>query len=104
MSIEQQSELAKMTEQRQLNLDPQGSNNSNSNSEEKYEREIIYVEKSPFNLTRIKRTDPWRIAIGNTLVSPKTFKKPWMAKVYIKSKPMQLMIAASVIITKMEQQ
>lgn len=73
-----------------------------SNSSSTYEREIVYIDKTPFNITRMGKHEKWRIAIGNRLVSPKTFKKQWMARVYIKSKPIQLTIAASVIISKME--
>lgn len=79
-----------------------GLNSYISTSNEAYEREIEYVNGTPYNLTKLGKNDRWRIAIGNNLVSPKTYKKKWMAKVYIKSKPLSLIVTTSVIISKME--
>lgn len=86
----------------QSNSGQLGLNNYKSTSPEAYEREIEYIDGTPYNLTKLGKNDRWRIAIGNNLVSPKTFKKKWMAKVYIKSKPLSLIVTTSVIISKME--
>lgn len=74
---------------------------SNSNSDYKTQREFEYVKDTPYNLVRFSPNERWRIAIGNNLVSGKTFKKKWMAKCYILSKPTSLIVTTAVIISKM---
>lgn len=37
--------------------------------------------------------------MGNQMISRKTFKKAWMAKMYIASKPMELIINTAIILT-----
>lgn len=76
-----------------LNSDQRESSSSNSN----YDRQVVYVPNTPFNLTRMKKGDKWKIAVGNKIASAKQFRTKWVAKLYIKSKPLMLITAASLI-------
>lgn len=87
--------------QQQSSTETLGLSNSSysENETEKKEREIVFIEGTPYNLTRMTTKERWRIAIGNSLVSKKTFKKQWMARIYIKSKPIELLINTTIAIT-----
>lgn len=102
MKLEKLSQSQMEKTEQSSNSDQLALSNLNLTSQKTYKREIEYIDKTPYNLTRMGPNERWRIAIGNKLVCPKTFKKKWMAKVYIKSKPLNLIITTGVIINKME--
>lgn len=78
---------------------PLGLNNSQSTStSEVQEREILFIKNTPYNLTRMSKSERWKIAIGNKMISPKTFRTKWRATRYIKSRPMELLINTAIAI------
>lgn len=58
------------------------------------------VDGTPYNLTRMGKNERWRIAIGNSQIVKKTFKKQWMAKAYINTKPIELILNTMAFISK----
>lgn len=87
-----------MEKTQSLSLDPQELSKVSSSLNNKFEREIVMIEGTPYNLTRLGKGERWRLAIGNAAATNKTFKKKWMARVYIKSKPMELIVNTNIII------
>lgn len=86
--------------EQQSSTDQLGLSNSQSTStSEVQEREIIFIKGTPYNITRMKKSERWKIAMGNQMISRKKFKKTWMAKMYIASKPIELIVNTAVIIS-----
>lgn len=99
MSAEKLKQSEMKEDKQQSNTELLGLSNLNSNSET--QREFEYVKNTPYNLVRFGKKERWRIAIGNNIASGKTFKKKWMAKCYILSKPTSLIVTTAVIISKL---
>lgn len=75
-------------------------NNSTSlpNKNEVNETEIVSLEKTPFYLVKTSTQGKWKIVIGNNMVTAKTFRKKWQARLYITMKPWQLIAVTAIIL------
>lgn len=90
--------------EQQSSTDQLGLNNSQSNStNEVQQRKIIFVKGTPYNITRTRKSERWRIAIGNQMISRKTFGQAWTAKMYIKSKPIELIVNTTIALIQKNQ-
>lgn len=92
--VEDQSTTSKQLDISQNQKKDQSNSSYSETTEVKFKR----MQNNPLTIIKQNKKRKWEITLGNDIVTNKQFKKAWQAKLYIATKPWQIITTIILIL------